>query len=71
MNQNTNNSDKNSIFSFLYRNRVVVSKENMTIANLSITFSLFSLLCTPWLVVIGAVVALVLGYRFSMEKNSA
>ena len=66
-----NNFDKNSVFSFLYRNRIVVSKGNVTIVNLSAIFSLLSLLCAPWFVVIGVIVALVLGYRFSMDKNSA
>ena len=73
MNQNTNQNsfDKNSIFSFLYRNRVVVSKGNVPIVNLSVIFFVLSVLCAPWLVIIGVIVALALGYRFSFEKNSA
>jgi len=73
MNQNTNpiKLDKNSVFSFLYRNRVVVSKGDVTVVNLAIVFFILSVLCAPWLVAIGAIVALVLGYRFSYEKNSA
>lgn len=68
---NQNGIDKNSIFSFLYRNRLKVTKGDVVIVNLSVLFSLLSLLCAPWLVVIGALVALALGYRFAMEKNSA
>ena len=73
MTQNTNqiNLDKNSIFSFLYRNRVVVTKGNVTVMNLSIVFFIFSILCAPWLVVIGSILALVLGYRFSYQRKSA
>ena len=73
MNQNSTqiNFDKNSIFSFLYRNRVVVSKADVTIVNLSIVFFILAVLCAPWLVLIGVIVAFALGYRFSFEKNSA
>ena len=73
MNQNSTqvNFDKNSIFSFLYRNRVVASKGGVTIVNLSIVFFILAVLCAPWLVLIGAIVAFALGYRFSFEKNSA
>jgi hypothetical protein len=72
MSQNTNHNgfDKNSIFSVLYRNRVVISKGTVTVVNLSILFTMISFLCAPWLVIIGAIVALVMGYRFSFEKNS-
>jgi len=59
----------NSVFSFLYRTRVRVIKGSTTIMNLSLLFSLLSLLFAPWLVVIGCVVALVLGYRFSVAGN--
>jgi len=59
----------NSVFSFLYRTRVRIFKGNTTVMNLSLLFSLLSLLFAPWLVVIGSVVALVLGYRFSVARN--
>lgn len=58
------------IFSFLYHTRVKVMKEETTIVNLSLAFSLVSLLCAPWLVVIGAVVALALGYRFTIVRRA-
>ncbi len=71
MSQNANRGfDKNSIFSALYRNRVVLSKGNATVINLSIGFFIISFLCAPWLVIIGGIVALAMGYRFSFTKNS-
>lgn len=72
MSQNTNSNgfDKGSLFSFLYRTRIKVMKGNTTIVNLSVIFSVIALLSAPWLVIIGAMVALALGYRFSMERNA-
>ena len=68
--ENTTKSN-NGFFSILYRTRVKVSKGNTTILNLSALFSVISLLTAPWLVIIGAIVALVLGYRFSIDRNGA
>ena len=65
------NERKNSIFSFLYCNRVKVTKGSTPILNLSLIFSLLGLLSAPWLVVIGVVVALMLGYKFGFERNAA
>lgn len=66
-----NSFDKNNLFSFLYRTRIKVMKEDVTILNLSLVFSLLALITAPWLVVIGAIVALILGYRFSAQRNAA
>jgi hypothetical protein len=71
MDNNENKSGKSGLFSFLYRTRILITKGDATIVNLSILFSIIALLFSPWLVVIGVVVALILGYRFSMEKNAA
>ena len=72
MSGNTSNGiNGNNLFSFLYRTRVKAAKGNVTIVNLSLLFSVLSLLLAPWVVVIGVIVALVLGYRFSFEKNAA
>ena len=65
------NTQKNNWFSILYRTRVKVCKEETTIINLSLLFSLLALLSAPWLVVAGFVIALALGYRFSIEKNAS
>ena len=67
---NTNNQGKTGFFSMLYRTRLMVTKGETTIVNLSLLFSVIALLCAPWLVIIGAIVALVLGYRFGIERNA-
>ena len=61
---------KNSIFSFLYCNRVKVSKDSTPIINLSLIFCILAVLTAPWLVVIGGIVALALGYKFAFERNA-
>jgi uncharacterized membrane protein len=72
MENNTSNTNgKTGFFSILYRTRLVVMKGDTTILNLSLLFGIISLLCAPWLVVIGAIIALVLGYRFSIDRNAA
>jgi len=71
MTENTNGGiTKNNLFSFLYRTRIKVFKGNIPIVNLSLLFFVLSLLSAVWLVVIGSIVALVMGYRFEMEKNA-
>lgn len=60
----------NNIFSKLYRTRIKVTKDSTTIINLSLAFSIVSALLAIWLVVIGVVVALLLGYRFSIQKEA-
>ena len=74
MNQDTNRNStqngNNTFFSRFYRIRIHVSKGTITILNLSLLFLIFSLLCAPWLVLIGSVAALALGYRFSIDKNA-
>lgn len=65
-----NTAQKNRWFSIFYRTRIKVSKEQTTIINLSLLFSLLAVLSAPWLVVAGFIIALALGYRFSIEKNA-
>lgn len=60
----------NNIFSKLYRTRIKVTKDSTTIINLSLAFTIVSALLAIWLVVIGVVVALLLGYRFSIQKDA-
>ena len=70
--QNTNaNVGGNHIFSFLYRTRVKVNKGETPILNLSLIFSLLVVVSAPWVAVAGLIIALVLGYRFSIERNAA
>lgn len=66
----TNNVNKPGFFNLAYRTRLVIRKGEATIVNLSMLFSVISLLCAPWLVIIGAIVALLLGYRYSIERNA-
>ena len=64
-------SNRNSgLFSFLYRTRVKVHKDSICLVNLSILFCLLAVGSAPWLVVAGGIIALALGYRFSMERNA-
>ncbi len=72
MSENSNTGfDKSNLFSFLYRTRIQAKKGDVTIVNLSLIFSLLALLSAPWLVVIGIIVSLMMGYRFGVERNAA
>ena len=72
MENNTNQTNnKGGFFSMMYRTRIVITKGENTILNLSVLFSIISLLCAPWLVVVGAIVALALGYKFAIDRNAA
>lgn len=62
-------SDK-GFFSTLYRTRFRASKNGQTVVNLSLLFSLISLLSAPWLVILGLIAALMMGYRFSVERDA-
>lgn len=53
----------------LFRIRVRLFKGDTVVANLSVLFMLFSLLLAPWLVVLGSVAALVMGYRIGIARN--
>ncbi|MBQ8556488.1 MAG: DUF4342 domain-containing protein [Clostridia bacterium] len=67
-------SSKNALVELitkLYRARVKVSKGATPIINLSLLFSILSVLISPHLVIIGVIVCLVLGYKFSFEKHDA
>ncbi|NLI21480.1 MAG: DUF4342 domain-containing protein [Clostridiales bacterium] len=70
MENNTNRNGKNGFFSILYRTRLMMTKGETTILNLSLLFSIIALLSAPWLVIGGAIVALVLGYKFAIDRNA-
>ena len=64
--------NKTNTMNFLhkcYRARVKVRKEETVILNVSALFAALSLLISPHLVLIGAIVCLVLGYKFTFEKH--
>ena len=56
-------------FSVLYRTRFRVSKNGETVVNLSILFSVIALLTAPWLVLLGLLAALAMGYRFAVDRD--
>jgi hypothetical protein len=58
-----------NIFSFLYRTRFRASKNGVTVVNLSLLFSVIALLCAPWLVIFGLLAALIMGYRFAVDRD--
>ena len=61
----------NRVFNKLYANRVVVRREEATIANLSLIFVIIAFLTAPWLVIGGAIAAVALGYKFSYRRADA
>ena len=64
--------NKSSVMNFLhkcYRARIKVRKADTTILNISTIFAALSLLISPHLVIIGVIVCLVLGYKFSFDKH--
>lgn len=67
---NSSNGQNGRWFSFLYRTRLKVQKGDVTILNLSLVFSVLAVISAPWLAVAGLIIALVLGYRFSVERNA-
>lgn len=59
------------LFDFLFRLRLTVKKNKTTIVNLSSLFILLVLGTAPYICVIGLIVSLVLGYRISVDRDSA
>ncbi len=55
----------------LYRSRVKINKDGTLILNLSLLFSILSVIISPHLVIIGVIVCLVLGYKFSFVKHDS
>jgi hypothetical protein len=66
----TNRQRDNGFFSTMYRTRFRASKNGNTVINLSLLFSLIALLSAPWLVILGLIAALLMGYRFSVERDA-
>jgi hypothetical protein len=64
--------NKSSVMNFLhkcYRARIKVRKADTVILNISTIFAALSLLISPHLVIVGVIVCLVLGYKFSFDKH--
>ena len=58
-----------SFFKVMYRTRIKITRGETPVINLSLLFSLISLLTAPWLVVLGVLVALIMGYRMSIDRG--
>jgi len=58
------------VFHFLYRLRLVVRRKEVTVVNLSALFLLLVVSTAPHICVIGLIAALVLGYRFTIDRDS-
>ena len=61
---------RGSLFNYLYRMRLKVAKDDLTIMNVSALFVIITAISAFWVLVIGLVAAMVLGYRITMERNS-
>ena len=64
-----NRHSSKGFFSVMYRTRFRASKNGQTVVNLSLLFSIIALLSAPWLVILGFIAALMMGYRFSVDRN--
>jgi len=60
----------NGIFSRLYRTRVIIDKDSVRIANISLLYTLIAALTAPWLFLGSVIAAFALGYRFHVARNA-
>lgn len=67
---NGRTSKPKGVFNFLHRLRIKVNKDNVGIINLSSWFVLLVLATAPHIAIVGLIVALVLGYRITIERDS-
>lgn len=58
------------VFDFMYRLRIKVKKNQTVIVNLSSIFVLLVISLAPHIAVIGLILALVLGYRITIDRDS-
>jgi hypothetical protein len=61
---------KTNVFQILYRLRLKIHREDITIINLSSLFLIIALIFAPWIVIFGLLFSLVLGYRIRIDRNS-
>ncbi len=52
-----------------YRARIKIRRQDTPVVNISAIFAVVAALISPHIVIIGAVVALILGYKFSFDKH--
>lgn len=70
----TKGNGKSAVMELLhkcYRARVKVHRKDTVILNISSLFAGLSVLISPYLVIVGAILAMVLGYRISLENDHA
>ena len=58
------------VFTFLYRLRLRVRKDEAVVVNLSSLFVLLTLITAPHIFIIGLIVSLALGYRINIDRDS-
>ena len=68
MTETANTTYKNRITAFLFGTRIIITKGTKTAANLPLLAGIIVALCAIRLTVFGVIIAMVLGYRFSIEK---
>ena len=68
MTETTNTTYKNRITAFLFGNRIIITKGTKAVANIPILAGIIACLCAIRLTVFAVIIAMVLGYRFSIEK---
>ncbi|MBN1778224.1 MAG: DUF4342 domain-containing protein [Clostridiales bacterium] len=56
-------------FRAMYATRIKIRRGDMPILNLSVLFSIIALITAPWLVISGLLVALIMGYRVSIDNS--
>lgn len=68
MTDNANTIHKNWFTALLFGNRIIITKGTKAVANLPILAGIIAALCTIRLTVFAVVIAMLLGYRFSIQK---
>ena len=62
-------SDAMNLLHKCFRARVKVRREDTPILNISALFAVLTVLVSPHIVIVGAIIALVLGYKISFDKH--
>ena len=68
MTENAKATYKNRITAFLFGNRIIIAKGTKAVANLPILVGIIVALCAIRLTVFAVIMAMIFGYRFSIEK---
>ncbi|MCL2867470.1 MAG: DUF4342 domain-containing protein [Clostridia bacterium] len=71
MTHKTYTTYKNGISAFLFGNRILITKETKTAIDLPLLAGIIIALCLTRLTLFAAIIALVLGYKFTIRKNDS